>query len=333
MDNFDPNGAAIENSGVFGLPYTFEDSKVILYSIPWDATTSFGSGCADAPANFVKASKFQELYDVDFGSIYKAGIFMVPGSNELVEINSETKKMTASIIEKGGSNLNAVETKNISIIDKNCERMNQIVNDFTTDCLNQGKIVGTIGGDHSVILGAVKAHVKKYPNLGILQIDAHADLRNAFEGLKYSHASIMNNVLMETKVKILVQVGVRALCKAEYDSIKSSKRIKTFFQSELDDNTFAGVTWKESCKQIVGCLPEEIYISIDIDGLSHDCCPGTGTPVPGGMTYTELTFLLRELAKSKKKIVGFDLVEVGNTDWDAIVASDLIYKLCGTILL
>jgi len=193
--------------------------------------------------------------------------------------------------------------------------------------------VGLIGGDHSVSLGSIEAHLEKYPQMGVLQIDAHCDLREKFEDFTYSHASVMFNVLQETKLKKLVQVGVQGLCEEEYRRIQDSNgRIQTFFDSSLQESKHQGKSWNQICDDIIATLPIEIYISFDIDGLEPSLCPHTGTPVPGGLTYQEAIYLMKRIVNAGRKIVGFDLVEVTpgkDGDWDANVGAHLLYQLCG----
>lgn len=205
--------------------------------------------------------------------------------------------------------------------------------------MNEGKIVGLVGGDHSTPLGYMKAIGERHGSFGILHIDAHADLREAYEGFTYSHASIMFNALKEIpSLTRLTQVGIRDYCDAEAGMIKSDSRIKTFFDADLATERFGGTSWKELCSRIISTLPDKVYVSFDIDGLSPDNCPSTGTPVPGGLSFNEAVFLLSELSNSGKTIVGFDLNEVApnpdNEDdqWDANVGARVLYKLCNFAL-
>jgi agmatinase len=179
--------------------------------------------------------------------------------------------------------------------------------------------------------------------MGILHIDAHADLRRAYQGFVQSHASIMYNVLHDLPaLGRLVQVGVRDLCDEEAARIEESGgRIRTFFDAELHSEKLAGVSWARLCDGIVAALPTDVYISFDIDGLDPALCPHTGTPVPGGLSFNEATALLKAVVASGRRIVGCDLTEVapapnrsagGSTDWDENVGSRLLYKLIGFML-
>jgi agmatinase len=205
--------------------------------------------------------------------------------------------------------------------------------------LDANKLLGIIGGDHSVPLGAIKALSEKHKgDFSILHIDAHADLRASYQGYKHSHASIMFNVMSsDFAPKKLVQVGIRDFCKEELDFINSNSRIKTFFDQQIKAETFSGITWAQQVEKIISELSSKVYVSFDIDGLEPTFCPNTGTPVAGGVTFDQVVYLFSQILKSQKKIVGFDLVEVscgpeGNhsqSDWDANVGARVLFKLCG----
>ena len=141
---------------------------------------------------------------------------------------------------------------------------------------------GGVGGDHSVPLGLMRVMAERYPGVGVLHIDAHADLRKAYEGFTYSHASIMYNALQEAPgIGALVQVGIRDFCDEELETARADKRVVQFPDHELAAAGFAGETWQQVCNRIVETLPKQVYVSFDIDGLSPGNCPHTGTPVPG----------------------------------------------------
>jgi agmatinase len=193
------------------------------------------------------------------------------------------------------------------------------------------KIVGLVGGDHSTPLGFMEALAERYSDFGILQFDAHCDLREAYEGFEYSHASIMYNALKIPQVKKLVQVGIRDWCEAENEIINNSKgRVKTFFDYVMKRKMYEGESWRGICSEIISHLPRHIYISFDIDGLDPKLCPNTGTPVPGGLEFEQAVYLISQVAASGKKIIGFDLNEVapGDSEWNGNVGARLLYKMC-----
>jgi len=209
------------------------------------------------------------------------------------------------------------------------------VYEMTRNLLKEGKLVGLVGGDHSTPLGLIKALGEVHPDFGILQIDAHADLREAYEGFTYSHASIMYNVLKEVpQMSRLVQVGIRDYCDEELELINNNQeRISTFFDSNIKERMYEGEHWKAICNDIIKALPDKVYISFDIDGLDPKLCPDTGTPVPGGFEMDQIFYLFKQLHLSGKTIIGFDLNEVScgehTTDGiDAIVGARVLYKMC-----
>jgi agmatinase len=214
--------------------------------------------------------------------------------------------------------------------------MNAWVKQRSLHFLNQNKTVGLLGGDHSTPLGMMQALAEKFGDFGILQIDAHADLRNAYEGFEFSHASIMFNALKIKELTKLVQVGIRDYCDEELNVITHSKgRIVTFFDRDIKQQQYTGETWNTICDKIIACLPDKIYLSFDIDGLDPKLCPHTGTPVAGGFETEQVLFLLEKIVKSGKRIIAFDLNEVApgpdGDDWDANVAARLLYRIANLV--
>jgi agmatinase len=332
---FDPNAAAAPDSGIFGLPFAPEDSKVVLIPVPFEATCSYGGGASNGPAAILEASKQVDLFDLETGRPYEAGIAMLDESAEVRGWNDTAKAAAKPIIEAGGSEGQAAALKTVNELS---EKMNGWVYDTTKHWLGKRKIVGVIGGDHSTPFGAIKAYAEAYPGLGVLHLDAHADLRNAYEGFTFSHASIMHNVMERLPgVKKLVQVGIRDFGEAEYEYIQNSNgRIHTFFDARLAHARLDGMPWREQVDMIVDELPSRVYLSWDIDGLEPVLCPHTGTPVPGGLTFHQACSLLEGVVRAGKTIVGFDLNEVApgpdGDEWDGNVAARLLYKMIGWTL-
>jgi agmatinase len=185
----------------------------------------------------------------------------------------------------------------------------------------------------------MKAAGKKFGEFGILQIDAHADLRDAYEGFKYSHASIMRNVLNEIPEMVkLVQVGVRDFCDEEFEMIeKENVRIKTFFDTHIKSRQYEGETWKSICDEIISELPQQVYISFDIDGLDPKLCKNTGTPVQGGFEAEQIQYLFNKLVEQGKRIIAFDLNEVSCGEdsldaTDASVGARILYRMCNLFM-
>jgi len=317
--DFDPDAAAGAGSGIFGLPFTAEESRVVVVPVPFEATTSYGGGTSRGPAAVFKASKQVDLFDHETGRPYETGIAMLPVPKKILKWNAEAKRGGRKVANERG------------------ERVNAWVYEKTSSLLDADKLAVILGGDHSVPFGAIRAYAERYPGLGILHLDAHADLRDAFEGFTWSHASIFHNVMTKIGgVGKLVQTGVRDLGVAESEMIASSKgRIVTFFDADVAARKETGVPFAAITDDIVAALPNDIYLSWDIDGLDPTLCPSTGTPVPGGLSWNEAIGLLRALRRAGKHIVGLDLCEVspGENEWDANVGARLLYKMIGFALL
>ena len=333
--NFDPDAAATGGSGIFGLPFTPDDAKVVVVPVPYEATTSYGGGTSRGPSAVFDASKQVDLFDRDTGRPYEQGIAMLDIPKKIERWNREAKTIAAAVIEKGG----IVDKKTRAAADKvnaTSEKVNEWVFETTESLLDNDKLPVILGGDHSVPFGAMQAYSERYPRMGILHLDAHADLRDTYEGFTWSHASIFHNVMTKLDVSKLVQVGVRDLGQQESRMIEESEgRIVTFFDPDLAARKEEGAPFARIADEIIAELPDDIYLSWDIDGLDPTLCPGTGTPVPGGLSWNEAIGLLRAIKRANKRIIGLDLCEVapGDTEWDANVGARLLYKMIGFALL
>lgn len=326
--SFDPAGPADPDAGIFGLDTPADAAAIILLPVPVDATTSYGQGTSDGPQAILRASHQVDLYDIDTGRPYEAGIHMLPESTDVRAWNSEARLLVENIRAA------TAEATALPRVNEIGTQINAWVRQQTAAWLERGRIVGIIGGDHSVPFGAIQAYADRYPDLGILHIDAHADLRNGYEDFTWSHASIMHNVVSKTPLKKLVQVGIRDFCEPELQMIESSnKRIVTFFDRDIIATQFAGRPFQDVMDRVVAELPHEVYVSFDIDGLDPVLCPNTGTPVPGGLSFNQACALLAAVTRSGRRVVGFDLNEVApgpdGDDWDGNVAARILYKLCG----
>jgi agmatinase len=336
---FDPNAAAAPDSGIFGLPHTPDQAHLILIPVPFEATTSYGGGTAQGPAAILQASRQVDLFDVETGRPYERGIAMLPEPEEWIAWNTRAKERATPVVEAGGVNASSAHLlAAANEVNQISEKLHQAVHRTAKYWLDRGRRVGVVGGDHSVSYGSIQAHAERYPGLGILHVDAHADLRHAYEGFTWSHASIMYNVVKRLHgVKTLVQVGIRDFSEDEHHLIEESGgRIRTFFDATLQQKRFEGVPWNRQIDEIVDCLPEHVYVSFDIDGLDPTHCPHTGTPVPGGLSFPEATALIAGVVRSGRHLVGFDLTEVAPSpnggEWDGNVGARLLYKLIGWTL-
>jgi len=337
-EHFDPDAAAPSESGMYGLPGSAEQAHVVVIPVPFEATTSYGGGTSKGPKAVLRASRQVDLFDFETGRPYERGIAMLDIPKEVREWNKEARRLAEGVLEVGGQVEGNPELMRALVrVNEVSELLNDWVYRQTRALLDNGKLAVVLGGDHSVPFGAIRAYAEKYPGLGILHLDAHADLREAYEGFTHSHASIFHNVMTRIEpVGKLVQVGVRDLSNAEHQMITTSAgKITTFFDAEIATAKEEGMNFAAIADRIVSFLPQFVYLSWDIDGLDPTLCPGTGTPVPGGLSWNEAIGLLRALVRAGKTIVGLDLCEVapGETEWDANVGARLLYKMIGFALM
>ncbi len=326
---FNPNGPGIKGN-LFGLPYSPENAELIIVPVPWEVTVTSGSGTVLGPKAILDVSNQIDLCLKNVADVWKLKVSMLSFAKDLIAANTQLRELALKHIHDLESGKKPDPTSIITEkINEACENMNIYVRSVTEKLLQQGKSVGLLGGDHSTPLGYLRALGDRYKNFGILQIDAHADLRKAYEGFTYSHASIMYNALKIPAITRLVQVGIRDYCQEELDLITHSKgRVKTFFDQDMREQQYKGRTWDNITDAIINELPEYVYVSFDIDGLDPKLCPNTGTPVPGGLEFDQATYMIRRLALAGKKIIGFDLSEVTSQHWDATVGARVLFQLC-----
>lgn len=339
IKSFDINGIGNTTAGMFGLPFTLEECEIVLVPVPWEVTVSYGGGTANGPKAIHEASYQVDLYDPNLKDAWQLGIGMDKENKTIRTKSNALRKKAEALIDamSAGKDVskNKVHQRLIKEIHEGCLWMNKTVKDRIAHYLNQNKIVGLIGGDHSTPLGMIQALAEKFGNFCVLQFDAHADLRIAYEGFEFSHASIMYNALKIKEVEKLVQVGIRDYCQEELDVINNSKgRVKTFFDRDMKQTMYRGDSWDRICNRIVGELPQKIYLSFDIDALDPKLCPNTGTPVAGGMEVEQVLFLIEKIVKSGKQIIAFDINEVSpakNSDWNENVAARLLYRIANLV--
>lgn len=340
FSKFDPNSAGNPNNTIFGLPFNEDDAKLVILPIPWEVTVSYIAGTARAPEHVFSASLQVDIFDPDVPDGWKQGFFMRDIDRKILMKSDYLRKeaeLYIDYISKGDVvEDNQFMTKTLKDVNEGSVFLNNWVYEQTKALLNRGKLVGLLGGDHSTPLGYFKAIAEKHGNFGILQIDGHCDLRQAYQGFVYSHASIMYNALKEIpQVERLVQVGIRDYSEAEWQYIQNSNyRVITYFDRELKERLYEGQTWKQIADEIISKLPEKVFLSFDVDGLDPKLCPNTGTPVAGGLETEQVFYIFNKLMKSGKKIIGFDLNEtgVGETDWDANVSARILFKLCNLLV-
>jgi len=339
IDNFNPNDPGLYNASLFGLPFGAEHSEIVVIPVPWEVTVSYGSGASDGIDAVFNASFQVDLAHQEFPELWKLGIYLDQDIPNWKQQNNLLKNKAKTIIKalENGENIEEKSTlkESLSQINQKCEILKNQLEERVLYWMNKGKKVVLLGGDHSTPLGYYQALATKYDSFGILHLDAHMDLRKAYEGFVYSHASIMYNSLKINQISKIVQVGIRDFSAQEVETIKTQNgRIKVITDNDIKHREFNGVSWNEQCDQIVAELPKNVHISFDIDALQPCYCPNTGTPVPGGLSFEQATYLLSKLADSQKKIIGFDLVEVAPgkaTDWDGNVGARMLFHLCGVL--
>ena len=265
-----------------------ESAQIVVLPVPYSATTDWQSNSKEAPASIISAARYLETYDMELDcDLERLKIHVLP---ELVPDVSSPEAMINRVYE------------------------------VTRSLLEDNKPVAMLGGEHSLTLGTVQAYTRKYPKLSVLQLDAHADLRNSYQGSPFSHASVMRRV---GELCPVVAAGIRSLCLEEKQFI-SQKKLPLF-----PATAFTGT--RHLATEIIDRLPDEVYITIDMDVFDPSEVPAVGTPEPGGWHWYEVIGLLREVAR-RRRIVGFDVVELcPSTGQHAstYLAAKLVYKLMG----
>ena len=340
LSTFNSNGPSNPKNNIFGLPFKEEDARMVILPVPWEVTVSYGAGTSRACEHVFHASMQVDLFDAETNDAWRQGLYMRQPDKKVLMKSDYLRKEAELYIDftSKGELLekNTFMCKSLKEINEGSALLNKWVYDQTRPLLEQDKLVGLLGGDHSTSLGYLKAIGEKHGDFGILQIDAHCDLRKAYEDFIYSHASVMYNALNEIpQLKRLVQAGIRDYSLDEWEFIRNSNyQVVTYFDKDIKERAYEGQSWKHIAEEIVSHLPEKVYISFDIDGLDPKLCPNSGTPVPGGFETEQVFYLIRRIIQSGRKFIGFDLVEigVGESDWDANVGARVLWKLCNLLV-
>lgn len=338
---FDPNGLIPDNGNYFGIPLDPDDAALVLISAPWDTTVSTRAGSSYAPDAIIEASRFIDFYEPSAPNSWRKGIATVPIDYTIQDMSHRLRSDADKIIALSNSGAEYI-FENI-IHERRLRRVNEasvVVNDRIYNqakmWLERGKIVGLVGGDQSTAYGSIRAVAEHYGGIGILHIDARCNLKEYHYGFTHSHASIMHNVLRDVEgVQRLVSVGVREFSPGEWERTESDERIRLFTGQYIWNSHFEGVTWSSIVNEIVEALPELVYISLDIDGLTIECSPHTGTTISGGLRFPEVVYLIGKIVASGRRIVGFDLTEVvpdAEDKTDAMIAARLLFKICSMAL-
>lgn len=343
LSQFDPNSVGLKSNNIFGLPFKEDEAALVLLPVPWEVTISYRDGTSRAPEKIFDASMQIDLYDPDVVDGWKKGFHMLPIDKNIKKKSDFLRQcaelIISHLVDGGVVSENEQLSEKLQEVNNGGTLLYNWVHEMTANLLKEGKKVGLIGGDHSTPLGFIKALSEVHSDFGILQIDAHADLREAYEGFTYSHASIMYNVLQQIpQMKKLVQVGIRDYCDEELLLIRQNPdRVTTFFDKDIKAQQYEGDTWKQVCQNIINELPQKVYISFDIDGLDPKLCPNTGTPVPGGFELEQIFYLFKQVKESGRELIGFDLNEVSCGEHsmdgiDSIVGARALYKLCNLMV-
>lgn len=334
---FDPNGVGNMSNNIFGLPFDVSESRLVFIPAPWDVTTSSQAGTADGPANILHHSFQIDLFDPLLPDAWKQGMAMEKVDPSIVRKNREIRKPARNIIDhlEAGNSLHGNDPmqSELSRVNKACGDYMALIEKKCLQYLRNGQVPFIVGGEHSVSIGLIRALARRHDDFGILQIDAHADMRKTYQGFTHSHASVMR-LAAETKgVSNIVQVGVRELCGEELQFISRRNHvIKTFYGHDMHRRLFEGEPWSGICRDIIEMLPDKVYLTFDVDGLEPAWCPETGTPVPGGITFSQAVYLMEAVFHAGKHVVGADLVETGPGKIDGIVSSRLLYRMAGMVI-
>jgi agmatinase len=282
----------------FALPFTFggllpeesafEQAQVVILPIPYEQTTTYGTGTKEGPQAIIAASRHMELYDEELD--FEAFRFGIHTLREIETVASGPQAMLERITE------------------------------VTRDLLRHSKFVIGLGGEHTISFGLVRAFAERFPGLSVLQFDAHADLRDTYQGTPYNHASVLRRI---SELVPAVQVGIRSLSREEAEWVKSCGK-KLFYAAEVLGSPTIATAISEA-------LTDDVYITICLDGLDPSIMPAVGTPEPGGLGWYDVLRIVRRVAETRH-IVGFDVVELfpipGNFAPD-FLAAKLVYKVLG----
>ncbi len=346
--NFDPNGKAQYN-GIFGLPPDLKEPLISILPVPWEATCSYGTGTALAPEAILHASFQVDLEDPIFGPIWEKGIRLEPTFSWLPHLAAQARAATSGTpilpnpnsLQRPPWATSGVSTHH-SIVEGLSSLRTEAVRDWVFSKLKTGR-PGILGGDHSCALGAFLALEKQKLPFSVLQIDAHFDLRDSFEGYQESHASVMFNLLKRCHHLVsLVQLGIRDFSNSELLLAEEDSKVHPHILPLWRRSQQKGHPFSDLLDKAFEDLHSRVWVSFDIDGLDPSLCPHTGTPVPGGFSFDEASILLEALTTKGFEILGFDLCEVSCPsnnkqptsaweEWDALVGARVLYKLCGIL--
>lgn len=273
---------------------SLDTSAIAIVSAPYEHTVSYGGGAAKGPQAIIKASAYVEFYD------------------------DETERELC--FDVGIATL-----KPITFGKRVDEDALKLIADHVRSLLDAGKFVVTLGGEHTISAAPIAVHLERYPMMSVLQFDAHSDLREEYQGSPYSHACVMARVKDMMPANHITQIGIRAQCKEEAESIREHG-INTFYASGIRRGEY-GSSWIDTA---VASLQNDVYVTFDVDAFDPAIMPSTGTPEPEGLWYSEALAVLRAIVASGRRIVGFDVVElapVKGQHHPDLTTARLVYKM------
>ena len=341
---FDPALTGSADAGLFGIASDLASSRLALIPVPWEVTTSYGSGASQGPKAIRRASPQLDLFVRGLANHYQQGFHLLEESREVTELNCHAKVLAEAVqehLENHGSLEGRPDLEEArEQVNAASQRLNEWVYQQCRTLDKAGKLFALVGGDHSTPYGQIRYLAEKYRgDFGLLHIDAHHDLRDGYQGFQFSHASIFHNVMaLEYAPTQLVQVAIRDFSEEECRYAAEDPRIRVFYDADIKDDQYAGRPFADTVAAIVEALPQRVYVSFDIDGLRPDLCPHTGTPVAGGLEFDEARFLIAAIVRSGRTIIGFDLCEVcPNLDnpadeWDGNVGARILFLLASWMM-
>jgi len=342
--DFDPSLTGSADAGLFGIATRLDTARLAIIPVPWEVTTSYGNGTSRGPEAIRRASPQLDLHLRNLADHYRQGFHLLAEDAEIAELNGRYKPVAEAMqahLEETGSLAGRPDlVAALADVNTASQRVNDLVYQWSRELDAAGKLVALVGGDHSSPYGLIRHLAEKYRGeLGVLHIDAHHDLRDGYQGFRFSHASIFHNVMnLPVAPRRLVQVGIRDFSAEECQLAEADPRIAVFYDEDIKDALYGGKPYAAIAADIVAALPANVHVSFDIDGLRPDLCPHTGTPVAGGLEFDQARYLIAALVNSGRRIVGFDLCEVcpdpGNPDneWDGNVGARILFLLASWMM-
>ena len=332
-EGYDPDGVGVANGNFMGLPRV-ADAAVDVWGVAFAPTVSYGDGTAGGPANVLAASYQLDVCLPGLERPWELGYDWYDVDAPQIAAQTSLREGAARRIAKleAGQALDAADRAAAAALDEAGALLAIWLDGELAGSRERGRLPVVVGGSHAVALGAYYGLPR---DCAILQIDAHMDLRVAYEGFRYSHASVMHNALDERPDLRLVQVGIRDYSPGEARRARDDDRVATFFDADLQRAALRGEAFAKTCRPIVDALPGRVWVSLDVDGLYPALCAHTGTPVPGGLSVAQVRFLVEAVLASGREIVGLDVVEVAGAphEYEGAVAARLAYEISARAVL